>query len=471
MEPKSKLSIFNKRYRRQILATLTEHIMTFAHAAGLGWLSPTLNILQSPASPLDFPVTTDDASWIGSTFGLGFIAGNVFFGLTLDRFGRKLNMYILAFPHMIFWILNYLVQSVEYLYVGRFCAGLASAGIFLVVPVYISEITDKDIRGALTAMAMMFFSTGLLSGYILATYLDYYLIPCIIVVLPIIYLAGNLFLPETPQCLLKHGREKEAELSFNFYKNIDSQPKVSQGRSQESFTTQSSVAINEFKELKAVIELGGLSVPVTLRDFVNRLTLFNFFTASILCLLNQLSGSFAIINYMANIFAASGSTINPNVSAIVMGFVQILGSLSATVLVERFGRRPLLLSSTVGMMAGMYGFGAFVQFTDAETKAVYNWVPIVFMMLVVFTASYGVFGIFFTIVVEMHPAKIRVQALSICMLFNSILVFITLKLYPFCLFNLGITVTMYSCASVCVVAGIYLYIFLPETKGKSMEQD
>lgn len=57
------------------------------------------------------------------------------------------------------------------------------------------------------------------------------------------------------------------------------------------------------------------------------------------------------------------------------------------------------------------------------------------------------------------------------MLFNSILVFITLKLYPFCLFNLGITVTMYSCASVCVVAGIYLYIFLPETKGKSMEQD
>lgn len=133
--------------------------------------------------------------------------------------------------------------------------------------VFLSYSYYFSIRGALTAMAMMFFSTGLLSGYILATYLDYYLIPCIIVVLPIIYLAGNLFLPETPQCLLKHGREKEAELSFNFYKNIDSQPKVSQGRSQESFTTQSSVAINEFKELKAVIELGGLSVPVTLRDF------------------------------------------------------------------------------------------------------------------------------------------------------------------------------------------------------------
>lgn len=112
---------------------------------------------------------------------------------------------------------------------------------------------------------------------------------------------------------------------------------------------------------------------------------------------------------MANVFAASGSTIDPNISAIVMGFVQILGSLSATMLVERFGRRPLLLSSAVGMMAGMYGFGAFVQFTDDETKAAYNWVPIVFMTLVVFTASYGVFGIFFTIVVEMHPAKVSIR--------------------------------------------------------------
>ncbi|XP_020715321.2 facilitated trehalose transporter Tret1 [Ceratitis capitata] len=466
MHTKSKLTFFNKRYRKQIWATLTEHIMTFVHAAGLGWLSPTLNMLQSSASPLDFPVTTENASWIGSTFGLGFIAGNVFFGLTLDRLGRKLNIYILAFPQMIFWILNYMVLSVEYLYIGRFCAGLASAGIFLVVPVYISEISDKDIRGALTAMAMMFFSTGLLVGYILATYVDYYLIPCIIIVLPLIYLVGNIFLPETPQCLLKQGHQKEAEISFNFYKSIEI---YDNGVNRSS--AQSTEIISEFDELRAIIDKGGLSTPVTIKDFINRSTLFNFFTAAILGLLNQFSGSFAMINYMANIFAASGSTMDPNVCSIVMGFVQIMGALSATVLVERFGRRPLLLSSTVGMMAGMYGFGAFVQFTDAEMKATYNWVPMVFMMLVVFTASYGVFGIFITIVVEMHPAKIRVQALSICMLFNSILVFITLKLYPFFLFNLGITITMYSCASVCVIAGIYLYIFLPETKGKSMEKD
>lgn len=110
-------------------------------------------------------------------------------------------------------------------------------------------------------MAMMFFSTGLLCGYILATYLDYYLIPCIIVVLPIIYLVGNLFLPETPQCLLKHGREKDAELSFNFYKHIEPQKNV------ECFATQASMAISEFQELKAAIELGGLSAPVIIKDF------------------------------------------------------------------------------------------------------------------------------------------------------------------------------------------------------------
>ncbi|XP_053955652.1 facilitated trehalose transporter Tret1-like [Anastrepha ludens] len=465
MHTKPEISILNKRYRMQILATLTVHIMTFAHAAGIGWLSPTLNKLQSPASPLHFPITTEEASWIGSAFGLGYIPGNIFFGLTINRFDRKFNLYILAIPLMMFWTLNYLAQSVEYLYVGRFCAGVTSAGIFLAVPLFISEISDKEIRGALTSMVMMSFSSGLLIGYIMATYLNYHLICCIIFALPIIYLFGNIFLPETPQCLLKRSCEQQAKMSFIFYKGIEINDNV------EHSEQNTSIVVSEFDELKAAIEKGGLDTPVTLKDFLNKSTLFNFFTAANLCVLNQFSGSFSIMNYMANIFAESGSTLNPNVSCILMGSVQMLGAVTVIVFVERFGRRPLLLCSVVGMMASMYGFGAFVQFTAAETKAEYNWVPIVFMMLVVFNSAYGVFGCFFALVVEMHPAKIRSEALSISMLFIGVLLFITLKLFPYFLFELGIPVTMYSCATVCVVTGIYLFFFLPETKGKSMEKD
>ena len=87
--------------RELIFLPLADHIMSFAHGLGIGWVSPTVQIIQSPQTPLSFPVTVEQVSWIGSLFGFGFLSGNIMFGLTVNRLSRKLNMYLLAFPHMV----------------------------------------------------------------------------------------------------------------------------------------------------------------------------------------------------------------------------------------------------------------------------------------------------------------------------------------------------------------------------------
>ncbi|XP_036341275.1 facilitated trehalose transporter Tret1-like [Rhagoletis pomonella] len=442
--------------------------MTLSHGIGLGWLSPTLLILQSTQTPLDFKVAVEDVSWIGSIFGIGSLCSNIFFGLTADRFGRKTNMYLLALPHMLFWILNYFAQSVEYLYAARFCAGLTSGGLYVVGPIFISEISDKEIRGALTSLAMMFYSCGILIGYILPSYLDYYVIPCIIIFLSIIYIVIMAFFPETPTSLMQRGKVEEAEIAFNFYKNLKPKKYV-----RELFVNelQSSSTLSEFEDLKASKLQGGKTAPISLGDFLNRTALKKFALAFVLCTQNQFSSSFAIVNYMSHIFAESGSTMDPSQCTIIAGIVQIMCTLLATLLVERFGRKSLMLLSTAGMTLGMFSFGAFVQFTDETIKAEYNWVPLLAVAFVTATASFGVISLTFTIIVEILPAKIRPQAQSIAMMYCSVMVFTTLKLYPYFLFNLGISITMYSCAGSCVITGIYLLFFLPETKGKSMVQD
>ncbi|XP_039948274.1 facilitated trehalose transporter Tret1-like [Bactrocera tryoni] len=468
MVRKQGLTIFSKRYRMQILVTLAAHIMTLSHGIGLGWLSPTLLILQSPRSPLEFKVAVEDVSWIGSIFGLGSLTSNIFFGLLAARIARKTNMYLLAIPHMLFWILNYFAQSVEYLYASRFFAGLTSGGLYVIGPVFISEISAKEIRGALTSLAMMFYSCGILIGFILPSYLDYHLIPCIVIFLSIIYFAVLSLFPDTPGSLLERGQLEEAEKAFNFYNNIDRKVTVRELCVNE---LQTSTAISDFEELKASKLKGGKATSITLQDFFNKSALKKFAIAFVLCLQNQFSSSFAFVNYMSHIFAESGSTLNPQDCTIFVGVVQILCTLLASILVEKFGRKTLMLTSTAGMALGMFGFGAFVQFTDDATKAEYNWVPLVAVAFVTATASFGVISLTFTIIVEILPAKIRAQAQSIAMMFCSIMVFITLKLYPYFLFNLGISITMYSCASSCVFTGVYLLIFLPETKGKSMAND
>ncbi|XP_053947515.1 facilitated trehalose transporter Tret1-like isoform X1 [Anastrepha ludens] len=473
MSSSANISMWSKRYRMQILVATVAHIMTFTHGISLGWLSPIIQVLQSSESPLNFTITTEQVSWIGSLFGIGFLVGNIFFGLTLDRLGRKLNMYLLAIPHILFWVLSYAAQSIDYLYASRFFAGFTSSGLYVVIPIFISEFSDKEIRGALTAMAMGFLSTGILVGYALPAYLDYFLVPCIIIILPIIYLIAAWAFPETPQCLLKRGRTERAENSFNFYKSIPKREMVLSHKYKRDMELPEPTmpASSEFDELKEMILSGGLATPITIKDFLTRSAMFKFFTAFIICILNQFSSSFVFVSYMSAIFASSGSTMDPNECTIYMGVVEIAGTVTSTVLVERFGRKVLFLTSTATMAASMFAFGIFVQFTDESTKAQYEWAPVVLMALVVYTAAFGVVGLTYTIIVEILPAKIRGQAQAISMIFMSICVFGALHLYPMFLYNYGLPVTMYSCTGVCIVCGIYLIIFLEETRGKSMEQD
>lgn len=75
--------------------------MTFTHGVGVGWLAPSLPLLGSGNTPLESPVTIDQASWVGSLIGLGALTGNIIFGLLLDRLGRKLCMYFLAIPNIV----------------------------------------------------------------------------------------------------------------------------------------------------------------------------------------------------------------------------------------------------------------------------------------------------------------------------------------------------------------------------------
>lgn len=75
--------------------------MTFTHGVGVGWLAPSLPLLGSGSTPLESPVTIDQASWVGSLIGLGALTGNIIFGLLLDRLGRKVCMYLLAIPNIV----------------------------------------------------------------------------------------------------------------------------------------------------------------------------------------------------------------------------------------------------------------------------------------------------------------------------------------------------------------------------------
>uniref|UniRef100_A0A1B0F9Z3 Major facilitator superfamily (MFS) profile domain-containing protein n=1 Tax=Glossina morsitans morsitans TaxID=37546 RepID=A0A1B0F9Z3_GLOMM len=404
------LSILNINYRYQLFAALTVQLITFTHGISTGWLSPTLFHLQNDHTAPDFTLSVTEISWIGSLFGLGSLLGNIMFGVLLDRIGRKWCMYMLALPVICAWFLIYFAKTHVYLYVARFLIGITGGGNYVVVPIFISEIADPSIRGALSSMAMLMLSFGILVGYIMSTYLDYYVNPFIIVIFPLLYLIAATQFPETPQHLLRKHKISDARESFKFYRNV---PKTVEANSMPDF---------------------------------------------------------AIVNYLSDIFAHTGTDIDPNTCTIIMGVVQIFGTCFSMIVVDRVGRKVLLLCSAGGTALGYTSFGIYVKFASSEIKLQYNWLPLVIMTFVIFATSIGLLAQVFTVIVETLPIKVRSVGTSFSMAALSCMVFVALKLFPELMEKYGLDNLMFGCTAICVVGFLYVLIFLKETKGKLLDK-
>ncbi|KAH8262834.1 hypothetical protein KR044_000805 [Drosophila immigrans] len=452
-------SLLNPKTRYQLLATVIVNIITFGHGVGVGWLSPTLTKIQSPDSPLSFQVTIDEISWLGSMLGLGSLCGNLTIAFLLERMGRKFCIYLLAVPYACLWILIYCASNVGFLYAARFLCGFTGGAGYLVVPIYISEVANSGIRGSLTSMVMLSVNLGILVGYILSTYLAYHVVPFLGILLPIAYFIANLLLPETAPYLLKQNRVLDAETSFKYYQN------------QRSDLEADYKA--EFEELRLAVnaQQARNTTSLTYRDLITKPALKAFGAAFILCSGYQFSGIFSFINYMSDIFNASGALFDVNTCTIIIGVVQIVGVYTSTIFVDIIGRRILMLISTSGVGLGCIAFGFFTYYAAIYDLQHLNWLPLVLMILIIYVGNVGLIGVFFVVLVELFPAKIRSVATSISVVLLSLLIFATLKLFPLLLHYFGISVAMWFSASASLLTFVYFLLFLPETKGKSMVTD
>lgn len=100
--------------------------------------------------------------------------------------------------------------------IGRFLTGLTTGGVFVLVPLYISEIAEDEVRGILGSFFILALNFGTLLMFVAGNYLSYTLVPQLMIAFPIIFALTFAFLPETPQHLLKRGKSKQAESALKF---------------------------------------------------------------------------------------------------------------------------------------------------------------------------------------------------------------------------------------------------------------
>ncbi|XP_004518959.1 facilitated trehalose transporter Tret1 [Ceratitis capitata] len=456
--------VFKFEYRRQLFASLCITIIAFCHGFGLGWFSVILAKLQSPTeTALDFVITVNEGSWIGGFSSLGGGVGNIVYGILVDLIGRKGSIYCLAVPYIISWILVYFASSVDFLYVSRFLAGVTGGGTYVVIPIFIGEIAEPKIRGRLTSLFSLTLNSGIFIGYIITARVPYHFIPIFGIAIPVIYALSQIVFPETPMFLLQRGLDKRAKKSLKFYRNHISTTKES--------VTQFEIEFDKLK--KDVTSHQKNTDSVTWRDFCNKPAVIAFSKGFVLMWLNVFCGAYGILYYTSSVFVAARTELHPDTNTIIVGLVQVTGVYTATILVDRFGRKPLLIFSCAATAIGMAVFGLYgflLEETTVDLSAVSAWLPLVTVCFIMFVSNSGLIPIPFVLLVELMPPKIRASAAAICLVIFNIIGFLLMKMFPISLAAFGLYIPMWFFAITSVFGLAFIALFIKETKGMSLNK-
>lgn len=196
-----------------------------------------------------------------------------------------------------------------------------------------------------------------------------------------------------------------------------------------------------------------------------------------------------MLNYAGKIFKDSGSDLDTNISSIILISIQIMATFIATGLVDKLGRRKLMLTSTVGAALGSALMGTFTFLSSLGYDLQnWNWVPVASLSFSLFMSSFGIFPLVFVILAEVLPAKviitnilsdlllillvlqIRAVGLSWCAALISVFLFIYVSVFPALVVTIGLHGVFFIFMCVCLLGVVFTIFLLPETMGKDINK-
>ncbi|XP_050294866.1 facilitated trehalose transporter Tret1-like [Anthonomus grandis grandis] len=434
----------------QYLGAYTSTLNVITSGMFYGWSSPSLPKLLSNTSTI--PTTTDQGSWIAVMPLISAVIGSLIAGSTVDMLGRKRMILVASLPYFASWIMIAFAKSVELIYVARFIAGMSDGLVFTAVPIYIGEISEPRIRGLLGASVSVTFIFGILLINIIGSYLTITLAALVASCLPLITLVTFAFMPETPYQHLMRGNSEEAKRSLQKLRGM---------LDVDAELTRVSLAVKaETKHKGRFWDL--------FTDRVNRKAVF---IMVIVRGAQQLSGVTAITFYAQIIFIEAGDNISSETATIIFFSVQLCLSLFASTIVDRAGRRPLLIGSISGGALFLFTEGMYFYIKTCTNIDVtpYSVIPVVGLIGFVIIFSLGMGTVPLLMLGELFSSNAKAFALCFADIYFSIIATSVSKFFQIMKDSFGIYSPFFAFTFFSVCGLILIVLFVPETKGKTLE--
>lgn len=430
-----------------------DNLIAFTAGIALAFASPVIPKLNGTTeNPLPKPLTPQQESLIAGILSLGVATGPIITAYLSDKIGRKKTMLIFSLPVIISFVTMAYATNVNWFYLARFLQGVGISVSFSVLPMYTAEISEDHNRGTLGCSMSVFCATGLLFSYAVGPYLSvkYF---CLLCTVPPCIFAVTIgwFVPESPHFLIAVKRSESAtEALVKFRGRSDVEKEILEiTKSVEDALDNKSTSF--FQLLKS-------------RGFIKALVI----SVGLVCL-QQTLGINAVLSYLQTIFQMAGSQLSPEIASILVSFVQVVAVASSTALVDRLGRRILLLLSAAGCCFSQCLLAVYfhLQSKSIDISAI-SFLPIASLLFYIISFNSGFASLPWALSGELFPPNVKSLASTINCSACFLLSFITTTFFPYLNLLIGIDGSFALFSGFCVVSCIFVYFIVPETKGKSL---
>lgn len=387
--------------------------------------------------------------WGVSSLLVGAIVGSFGSGVLTDKFGRKKVLIVVALFFAVSCALTAMAGSSVLFISARLFGGLAVGAASVLSPMYVAEVAPPRNRGMLVAVYQLTIVLGILCSYTINYWLhdidnNWRWMFATGIVPSVLFFIGLFFIPESPRWLYKAGRKAEALMVL-------------------TRVGGEALAKVEISEIAGSLDLdrkpagrGEMFKPEW-----RKVMIVGFFLA----ILVQISGINTIIDYAPKILLAAGVEIkNALLQTSLLGLINFIFTFIAILFIDKVGRRMLYLIGSMGMAVTLVLLALSFYL---KMEGIFTLICIM-LFLAFFSSCIG--PVFWTLVSEIFPNRIRGKALAFASFTQWIFNFLVVLLFPHFLALLGGATTFLFLAVMSFVQWLFTFLYVPETKGKSLEE-